>query len=71
MNEAYLLINVEVGTDKDVLKAIEKIRGVKDAKRVYGIYDIIARVEEDRVLVDRIRQLDNITSTITMLTVPE
>ena len=47
MATAYVLLNVEMGTERDVMDALKAIPEVKEAHSVYGVYDIIARVETD------------------------
>ncbi|MCP8323175.1 MAG: Lrp/AsnC ligand binding domain-containing protein [Candidatus Methylarchaceae archaeon HK02M2] len=70
---AYILINVDLGTEKYILKEIEKIENVKEAHFVYGVYDIIAKVEADsidkvkEIITMKIRRLENIKSTLTMM----
>lgn len=73
MTIAYLLINVEIGKDREVKEAIKQIAFVKEVHGIYGIYDIIAKLEgEDEKLREtvtwNIRRLPNVRSTITMLT---
>lgn len=68
-----MLINVEVGTEKEVLEKIKQIEEVKEAYMVYGTYDIIARLEAENldklreVVTKKIRQLDKVNSTMTMI----
>jgi len=68
-----VLINVEVGTEKEVLEKIKQIEEVKEAYMVYGTYDIIARLEAENldklreVVTKKIRQLDKVNSTMTMI----
>jgi len=70
---AYILINVDLGTEKYILKEIKKIENVKEAHFVYGVYDIIAKVEADsidkvkEIITMKIRRLENIKSTLTMM----
>jgi DNA-binding Lrp family transcriptional regulator len=45
MPKAFVLINAEIGFEDEVLKSLKKIENVKEAYMVYGIYDIIVRVE--------------------------
>ena len=47
MATAFVLINAEIGSEGDVLKDLTAIPEVKEAYMVYGVYDIIARVETD------------------------
>jgi len=39
------LINTEIGCEEEILKELKKIPNVKEAYAVYGVYDIVARVE--------------------------
>lgn len=58
-----------------MLKDLTAIPEVKEAHMVYGVYDIIARIETDTMqdLKDtiswKIRRLDKVRSTLTMIVV--
>jgi DNA-binding Lrp family transcriptional regulator len=73
MATAFVLINAEMGAEAEVLKSLKDIKEVKEAHMVYGVYDIIARIETDAmqelkdVISRRIRPLDKIRSTLTMI----
>ena len=41
----YVLLNVEPGMEEKVLSEVRKVPNVKDCHRVYGVYDMIAKVE--------------------------
>ncbi|MCW4036476.1 MAG: Lrp/AsnC ligand binding domain-containing protein [Candidatus Bathyarchaeota archaeon] len=75
MATAFVLINAEIGSEGDVLKDLNAIPEVKEAYMVYGVYDIIARIETDtmQALKDtiswKIRRLDKVRSTLTMIVV--
>ena len=75
MATAFVLINAEIGSESDVLKDLKAISEVKEAHMVYGVYDIIARIETDTMqdLKDtiswKIRRLDKVRSTLTMIVV--
>jgi len=70
---AFVLINVEIGLGKKMLDALKAIPEVKEAHLLYGVYDIIARVESDtmlnlkNVISNKIRQLEKVRSTLTMI----
>jgi len=70
---AFVLVNVEAGTDKEVLDNIKQVPEVKAAYMVYGVYDIIVMLESDslerlrEMVSKRIRQLDKVRSTMTMI----
>ncbi len=72
---AYLLLNVETGTEEEVMRSLKPVPEVREARMVYGIYDIIIRVETETMeemknLVNgRIRRLYRVRSTNTMIVV--
>ena len=75
MATAFVLINAEIGAENEVLRDLKTIPEVKEAHMVYGVYDIIARVETESMqeLKDtiswKIRRLDKVRSTLTMIVV--
>lgn len=77
MPKAFVLINTEIGSEVDVLKDLRKIEGVEEAYAVYGVYDIIAKVNADTmdklkdIVTWRIRRLDKVRSTLTMIIIEE
>jgi DNA-binding Lrp family transcriptional regulator len=77
MPTAFVLINTEIGSEADVLKELKKVEGVDEAFAVYGVYDIIARVKADTMdklketVTWRVRRLDKVRSTLTMIVVEE
>jgi len=70
---AFVLINAEMGAENEVLKDLKAIQEVKEAHKVYGVYDIIARVETETMqelkdtISSKIRRLDKVRSTLTMI----
>lgn len=72
MAVAYVLINVELGKEKDILNQLRSIENVKEVNAIYGVYDIIAKVEADsmeklkEIVTYKIRRLADIRSTLTM-----
>ena len=44
MPRAFVLINVESGSEDEVLKELKKIEGVEEAYFSYGVYDLIIKV---------------------------
>lgn len=68
--EAYVLVKTTGGKAKDVLGDIRKMSGVTEANGVYGSVDIIAKLDADDVaslVVDKIRKLDGVTDTNTLI----
>ncbi|HDM23545.1 Lrp/AsnC family transcriptional regulator [archaeon] len=72
---AYVLINTEIGAEKEVLEQLKKIPEIEEAYIVYGVYDIIAKINADNIeslkniIRWKIRTIDKVRSTLTMLTV--
>ncbi len=77
MPKAFLLVNTESGFEDNVLKDLKKIEGVDEAYVSYGVYDIIAKVEAGSMpklkglVTQRVRKLNNVRSTLTLLIVEE
>ena len=75
MATAFVLINVEIGAEEEVLGDLGPIPEVREAHLVYGVYDIIAIVETPTMqeLKDaisfKVRGLDKVHSTLTMIVV--
>jgi len=70
---AFVLVNVEAGTDKEFLANLKKVPEVKSAYMVYGVYDIVVMIESDtlerlrEMVTKKVRQLDKVRSTMTMI----
>jgi len=75
--KAFVLINTEVGSEPEVLSELKKVENVEEASGVYGVYDIVARVKADtmdklkEIVMQNIRRLDDVRSTLTMLIAEE
>jgi DNA-binding Lrp family transcriptional regulator len=70
---AFVLINAEIGSETTVLEILTQISHVTEAYVVFGLYDIVAKVEADTmvrlkdVITNQIRRLDKVRSTLTMI----
>jgi DNA-binding Lrp family transcriptional regulator len=70
-----VLINSTLGAEDEVLKSLKDIKEVREAHMVFGVYDIIARIETDtmqeleNVISLKIRRLDKTRGTITMIVI--
>jgi DNA-binding Lrp family transcriptional regulator len=75
MHMAFVLINAELGAEEELVKELETVEGVKDVYRVYGVYDIVVRIEAESMekvkeaITWKIRRLDRVRSTLTMIVV--
>jgi DNA-binding Lrp family transcriptional regulator len=73
--EAFVLISSEVGQEDQVIIDLQAIPEVKESYVVFGVYDVIARVEAESmqslkdVVGSRIRQLDTVRTTLTMIVI--
>ena len=69
---AFILINTELGKEKSLLKEIRSIPNVKEAYFIYGVYDIIVKVEAENmeklkeIVTFKIRRLNDVRNTLTM-----
>jgi DNA-binding Lrp family transcriptional regulator len=58
---------------EEVLKALKNVENVKEAYSVFGVYDVVVKVEADSMdkikdlITYRIRRLDGVSSTLTMI----
>lgn len=72
---AFVLINAEIGSEDEVLKELRKLANVKESYVVYGVYDVVAKVEAEsmdklkEIVTWKIRRLDKVRSTLTMIVV--
>jgi len=74
---AILLINADLSSEDEVVGELRKIPNVKESYVVYGVYDIVAKVEAEsleklkEIVTGRIRRLKSVRSTLTMIDVEE
>ena len=75
MATVFVMINTELGSESMVLKRLNEIEGVKETFLVYGVYDIIARIETETmqelkdIVALKVRRLDNVRSSLTMIVI--
>jgi DNA-binding Lrp family transcriptional regulator len=68
-----MLIDCRIGTDDKVLNELKNIKGVAYTHKLIGYYNIIVKVQADsgrelrKVISHKIRKLENISSTTTMI----
>ena len=72
---AFVFINTEIGSEEEVLKGLQDVEGVKESYIVYGVYDIVAKIEADTadklkdVVTSNIRRLNKVRSSLIMAVV--
>ncbi len=72
MATAFVFMNIDPGTETAVLKILREVPEVKEAYFVYGVYDVVAKVQADTMgrlkeVILKIRKLDKIRSTLTTI----
>ena len=79
---AFILLNSDLGSDQEIVTKIKEIlsveKGLKfEVQGVYGIYDIVVKIEADNadhlrsVITNKIRKIDKVQSTLTMMVIEE
>ncbi len=72
MEKAYVLIGCELGAENLILSKLRDMDKVKEARIVYGDYDIVVEAETDteaqmdNLITKKIRKIDKVRSTITL-----
>ena len=73
MPKAFVMINVKVGTDRDVVSELKTLKYVDKVYEVYGVYDIIAEVKADSMealketVNSEMRKLKSVLATNTII----
>lgn len=72
MEKAYILIGCELGAENEIVKKLKHLDRVRDARVVYGDYDIVVEAEAetetqmDNLITKKIRKLEKVRSTMTL-----
>jgi len=73
MAQAFVLINCELGSEESVISQLKLLEGVTEVHGTFGAYDILAKIESDRLeslrelITWKIRKIENIRSTLTLI----
>ena len=77
MPRAYVLFNVESGSEDSVLKQLRSLKNVEEVYVSYGVYDLVARVKADTMeelkdsVSHKIRTINQVRSTLTLILMEE
>ena len=77
MPRAYVLFNVESGSEDSVLKQLRSLNNVEEAYVSYGVYDLVVRVKADTMeelkdaVSHKIRTIKQVRSTLTLIMMEE
>ena len=72
MSRAYVLMNCDLGSEKNTIASLKTIEGVKEAHGTLGLYDIIVQIESNseekiqEIVTGKIRKMPRIHSTMTL-----
>jgi len=70
---AYVLVNVEIGTESRIINELKKVPEIVEAWVVYGVYDIVVKVKAENpeklkeVVSEKIRKIDGVRNTLTLI----
>ena len=73
MPMAFVLINTEIGSESEVLEELKKIDAVKESYMVYGVYDVVTKVEAEtmgnlkEIITHKVRKQEGVHSTLTLI----
>jgi len=73
--KAFVLINAETGSEKNVVGTVRALKNVKETYFVFGVYDVVAVVEAPTIdelrstIHNAMRQVEGIRSTCTMIVI--
>jgi DNA-binding Lrp family transcriptional regulator len=71
--QAYVLVNVESGSEDAVLKQLKTLNITDEAYVSFGLYDMIVKVKKDTIdelkalVSTQIRAIDKVRSTLTLV----
>ena len=77
MATAFILINTHVAKEEAVLEKLKELPEVVSTSLVYGIYDIICKVQADDLeelkkgVTGNLRSIPDIRSTMTMIAISD
>ena len=77
MPRAYVLFNVESGSEDNVLKQLRSLKNVEEVYVSYGVYDLVALVKADTMeelkdsVSHKIRTINQVRSTLTLILMEE
>jgi DNA-binding Lrp family transcriptional regulator len=76
------LLNSDLGSDQEIITKLKEMLSVEkeikyDVQGVYGIYDIVVKIEAANpdllrtIITNKIRKIDKVQSTLTMMVIEE
>ncbi len=77
MVQAYILLNVEPGSEGKVLDKLKELDIVSEAYVSYGVYDLVIKLDADTMdelkdaVSHKIRTTDEVRSTVTLILIEQ
>ena len=77
MVTAYVLISCDLGFDVEIIDEIKQLEDVKEVHGVFGVYDILVKLESANVeilrdaIIWKIRKLNRVRSTLTLMVIKD
>ncbi len=77
MPRAYVLFNVESGSEDKVLRQLKSLGSVEESYISYGVYDLVIRIKADTMeelkdlVTYKIRTIKEVRSTLTLIQMEE
>ena len=74
---AHVLINCDPGFENQIVSELKKFDTVHEARAVYGVFDIVVKLESPNLqelrenISDDIRKLKNVNATLTLMDVDD
>lgn len=75
MPKALVLMNAELGHENTLVEELKKTSNVTEVYAVYGVYDVIVKVEAESMeklreaIATNLRRISGVKSTLTMIIV--
>jgi len=77
MVNAFVLINVEPGSEENVMEQLKALNILEEAYISYGVYDIVIKVKADTMeklkeaITTKIRTTPHVQATLTLIMINE
>jgi DNA-binding Lrp family transcriptional regulator len=73
MTSVYVLINCDIGSDMEVINELKKNKSVKEIQGVFGMFDVLVKVEHSKVrtlkttILKKIQEIKHVQSIQTLI----
>ena len=76
MSKAFVFLNCDIGSHDTIIDELLTFNGVSYAHKTHGVYDIIVMLElssqqELRIGIEKIRRIDALRSSLTLIVTKE